>query len=245
MDNYEILLNEIKDYLNKNEIDSDKTNSEVISLYDLCKIINQELEGLRNITTNSELLRKLKSYSKLSLKLNNPYIYIHGEMYKSEISFHDKTTIFSLLDVYKEKNINDIYFNRDQEKNNKFYYKFVRKNYDLILETFAIIEEYTDLLGSLNTFSTKLNNDLFSVEFNIFYDGDVRIKIDLNKEHPLYEEYSKKWYQRENICDFVLNHQSEIFKRFIVIPSKLEKPFNKIYNRYKENSNEKEKTLIR
>ena len=47
MDNYEILLNEIKKYLNKQEINNELSNVEVISLYDFCNIINSEFKKVK------------------------------------------------------------------------------------------------------------------------------------------------------------------------------------------------------
>ena len=41
MEKYDILLNEIKDYINNDEINYN-TNNEIISAYDLYNIINEE-----------------------------------------------------------------------------------------------------------------------------------------------------------------------------------------------------------
>ena len=60
MEKYEILLNEIKEYLNKDEINYN-TSNEIISAYDLYNIINEELKGLRDITINSKINKKLKA----------------------------------------------------------------------------------------------------------------------------------------------------------------------------------------
>ena len=61
MDNYNILLNEINEYLKCDEVDSTNTNNEIISAYDLYNIVNDELEGLRDITINSKINKKLRS----------------------------------------------------------------------------------------------------------------------------------------------------------------------------------------
>ena len=50
MDNYEKLLEEINIFLNKEEINSINTNTEIISLYDLYIIMDKEFENLRKLS---------------------------------------------------------------------------------------------------------------------------------------------------------------------------------------------------
>lgn len=249
MDNYKKLLNEINDYLNKKEINNDDTSCEIISLYDLLKIVDSELENFRNILTNSLLFKKLKLASKLSPFVNECSITVDTYRENPCINFRQKHYYYNPFEIYKEKNIDDIYFgNYSNNREGKFFKNFVKKNYDTILETFQVIEDYIELLGSLDIFSSTFTDDLFEIEITIYIDGEVRFKIDLNKKHTLKEEYTKQWYQRENICDYVGRNKAEILKRFSVIPRNLEKPFYNIYNKYKEKEeleSEKIKTIGR
>lgn len=235
MDNYEILLNEINDYLNKREINNEDASSEIISLYDLLKIVDNELQDFRNILTNSLLSKKLKLASKLSPFVNECSITVDTYRENPCINFRQKHDYYNPFKIFKGKNINDIYFgNYHNNKEGKFFKNFVKKNYDTILETFQVIEEYIELLGSINTFSSTFIDNLFKIEISIYSEGEVRFILSLNQEHPLKEEYKKQWYQRENICDYVERNKAEILKRFSVVPRNLEEPFNKIYNKSKE-----------
>lgn len=244
MNNYEKLLNEINEYLNKKEINNEGTSTEIISLYDLLKTVSNELKEFRNILTNSTLSKKLKLASKFSPFVDECSITVDTFSYQKDpcINFRQKHNYYTPFGIYKVKNVNDIYFNtRLDHRQEKFFKKFVKKNYDIILENFQLVEKYIELLGSISNFSSTFTDDLFEIKISLYYDGDVRFSLTINSKHPLYEEYSKQWYQRENICDYVERHKAEILKRFSVVPRNLEEPFNRIYEKAKKEVLEPEK----
>ena len=105
------------------------------------------------------------------------------------------------------------------------------------METFQIYEKYIDLLGSVTEFNQLLKDDLFSLNISFSKSGNVSIKIEVLPEHPLHQEYSKKWYNKKGIYEFVDNNKEEILKRIPVYPHILKEPFNNLYNKYKEKTN--------
>ena len=251
MEKYDRLLNEIKDYLNKEEINGENFKNEIISLYDLYNILNDELEGLRNITINSQINKKLNSlYYKYRFK-NIFYGEIKADKNKSEIKIKDKSScnpdnIFHNwyeLTVFKDKNIDEIYFSDKKDNINKYLYVFIRKNYDLILETLTTAEYYVDLLGKLTYFTSTFSDDLFVVKLSINEKGEVIVNVEIKKEHELYDEFYKNWYKRENIYDFTNNHKEEILKRIPVLPYTLKEPFKNIYDLQNEKKSQKVKKL--
>lgn len=241
MDNYNILLNEIKEYLNRDEVNSENANNEIISLFDLYNIINGEFEGLRNITINSKINKKLSLPTKINIFSNKQLTsYIHGNEKNCRINFK-KIKYFGdgdcSLKIYKDKGVNDIYFDREKSHHNREFYNFIKRNYNLILETLQTLEDYVELLGKFNSNSIDFSDDLFKVKLSFNLDGEVNYSVSIRSDHCLAEEYSKKWYQRENICDFANKHKEEILKRIPISPYELKEPFKKIYYNHKEKNN--------
>lgn len=247
MEKYDILLNEIKEYLNKEEINYN-TNNEVISLYDLSKILTDELEGLKNIKVDSKINKKLNSFFNLNFS-SNYYSRISGDENTCTIciektEYDEPWTEF--LHIHKDKGINEIYLAEEQTCSNKKIFKFVKKNYNLILETLQTLEDYVELLGNLNDSyfeTTEFEDSLFKVKLALKNKGIINYEISILENHELFEEYNKKWYKREGIYEFVDKNVADILKRISVSPEELEGPFKNIYYRYKEKEKEKIKTL--
>ena len=55
--NYNIILNEIKELVLRDEI---KSNDEVVSLYDLVEVLNEYIKPINEVLGNKELLDKIK-----------------------------------------------------------------------------------------------------------------------------------------------------------------------------------------
>ena len=247
MEKYDILLNEIKDYLNKDEINYN-TNNEIVSLYYLFKILQDELEGLKNIKTDSKINRKLNSFFSFNFSSN----------YYSKISGDDKTCTICIeeseydepftefLHIHKDKGINEIYLSEEQTCFNKKIFRFVKKNYNLLLETLQTFEDCVELLGNLDdTYYriTEIEDSLFKIKLIITNKGIINYEISILENHDLFEEYNKRWYKREGIYEFVDKQAPAIFKRIAVSPDELEEPFKSIYYKHKEKQNNKTKTL--
>jgi len=245
MEKYDILLNKIKKYLNKNEINYN-TNNEIISAYDLYNIINEELEGLRNITVNSKINKKLRTLALFKffseLDFNS---YVIGDEDTCTIFFqksHSFEDFCTALKVCKDNNVNEIYFGEDKNHCNKIFYKFVKNNYNLILETLQTMEDYVKLLGNLDLFyhkTTNIKDSLFKVKLEINSKGVVEYEISILDTNELFEEYNKKWYKREGIYEFANKNAEAILKRMSVSPYELKEPFKKLYDKHKEKENVK------
>lgn len=243
MENYDILLNEIKEYLNKEEVSNYETNNKVISLYDLYSAINSELEGLVNITQNSKIYKKINGIRSFFSE-KDYFVVLSGDENKSQIEFQEKHDDNNFT-IYKDRNINEVYFSDSKNCSNKHLFNFVKSNYNLILKTLSILEDYIDLLGKINTYTCDkymyFEDDLFRVCLSYNKFGIVNVDIKLCNNHKLYDEYSKNWYKRENICDFAKKNQDEILKRILVSPHTLNEDFKKIYNKTLERTKQPQK----
>ena len=124
MENYEILLIEIKKYLTREEIVKENINNEVISAYDLYNIISEELEELRSIMINSKIDKKLKLYKFFkSLREKQIYTFLTEDNNKNALYFCEHDSYFNdesvELIVYKDINVDDIYFSKSKNHHNK------------------------------------------------------------------------------------------------------------------------------
>ena len=233
-------INEIENYLNKEEVSNLRTNIEVISLYDLFKIIENEFEVLKNI--KNQLDEKLNSSLNIFSGVKNPHVEIKVYEKSSTIYFYDNSSEYPIFSITKckyreEKNI---YFPPDKTQKNKFYYSFVEKNYDLLLNMLDIIEPYSELMCFHNrTPINQFGDDWFWVQFFGINTGNVSVEI----YHNIYQNYYKK-FPTIFIDDFKHKYKEEILKRIPVVPSKLPQPYNKFYDRYKEKENKKEKVKM-
>lgn len=223
MNNYETLINEIKEFVNKKEIDNDLW---FCSLYSLYTTINNGFKGYRDITKNSKIQQLLKEIPMLA---------------KTKINFDndDKTVYVRLLDsknvvratICKDKNVNKIYF---KNKSNDIYYNFIDKNQNLFFETLIIYEEYISIIKNIKSEKTYLTDCLLEplfrsvLSYNSF--GDVDITLEINQDYI--EDYIYDKNEKNFICDFVNQNKEKIFKRFEVPLLFLESPFDDLYKTF-------------
>lgn len=249
MDNYDLLLNEIKTFLAQEEIKEEDTNVEVISLYDLYNIINKELEDLRNITQNSKLDKKLKK-SKLNASLSNQKFYSRTNAYREyssiELVMDDKNNYYrGCFTIYKDKGSDQIRLSAAKNEHNKCFYNIIKKHYDLILEILNKLENYVELLGELTINESNYVYNLFTVELNFDYNGIVKFKININKDHKLSAEYNKVWYKRETIPEFLKKHQEDILKRLPISIYELTGNFKVLYEEHMRKIEETPKVKVK
>lgn len=249
MDNYDLLLNEIKTFLAQDEIKEEDTNVEVISLYDLYCIVNEELEELRNITQNSKLEKKIRK-SKLSIALSGQYFSMQTDAYKEYSSIRfvrwDKyNNYMGTLTLYKDNGSNQIRLSEAKTEYNKGFYNIIKNHYDLILEILSRLEYYVELLGDLKTNDSNYIYKLFNVEIKFDANGNLNFKIDINKTHKLYDECNKFWYNKETIPEFVKKHQEEILKRLPISIYELKDNFKVLYEEHMRKKEETSKVKVK
>jgi len=257
MDNYEKLIEEINLLLNKEEINSENTNVEIISLYDLVIIMDKEFEKLRKLSnidkTYCQKLRTFRTY--LFGRYDDFFIKssccvdIYADENISKIIFSNSDSEnaddFYRISIIKDKNKDELYLDKKTDWKNKQICKFIKKNFDFILDTLFNIEEYYNLLGK----TSNKDKDLFSFEgstnlfiYQIIYDknGSIRLNYYISPEHPLYEECKKNYLNKKNIMEYVDENKVDILKRIPISVNELPVKILNIYNKGKEYQKEKE-----
>lgn len=242
-ENYEILMDEIKEFLSKDIVNCENSLVEVINLYDLYNIINDELEELRKIHIDSKIQKKLNAINNFLSANKKMFSFLCISSDRCSIFFVDNKFAKNFLTVYKDNGIDEIYFNREQNKENKLVYKFINKNYDLIFETLNMLERYKKLIDTKNKIKHKqvFTNDLFEIFLYFDEQGVTNIKININRYHKLSNESLKKWHRRENIDDFINKNKNKILKRIPVNLYELNDPFKNLYDSHKAKQYQEQK----
>ena len=155
---YNQLLQEIKNELNKEDIES---NEAQISLYDLYSLVSDEYQELNNITLNKKILKNKDLIRRPSHKKINFY---YGE---NKSSIHVWFKGYSSIIIEKEHGSEDFYIKKFDCPTSKIVNKFLKKYYNEIMEVLFILEKYGSELYKFETEITKLNIDNNNYIFNI------------------------------------------------------------------------------
>lgn len=243
MEKYESLLNEVNEFLLEEEIDGESTNNQIISMYDLYMAIKHELNGLKEILNITSLLENKLStflYYHLFGSLKNDKFYsaekvdvkLYSDSEKSGITFKTETNEVS---VNKDKNVEGIYISDELSKENKSIFKFIKKNYCLILDIIYQLEEYSNLVGGISSENKikdmDFSDNLFNVNITYSNLGEVDVTVGVNQDHPHHLEYYKNWYTKVGIYKIVNEKKEEILKRIPVSVNEIDKEFLDIYNK--------------
>ena len=92
---------------------------------------------------------------------------------------------------------------------------------------------------------------MFSVVITLDYskmlncENMIITNLTISTSNPLFNEYKKNWYGRENIYDIVEKNKEEILKRIPISIYSLPAELKNIYYTSLERKNNKEKTLTK
>lgn len=257
MDNYEKLLEEINLFLTKEEVNNENTNTEIISLYDLFIIMDKEFEKLRKLSNiDKTYCQKLRTFRKYLFGRyddffirNDCCVDIYADENISKIilknSDSDMADDFYRISIIKDNNKDELYLDKTMDWHNKQICKFIKKNFDSLLDTLSNIEEYYNLLGKTSNkdkelFSFDGSTNLFT--YQIIYDknGNSRLNYYISPKHPLYGECKKNYLNKKNIIEYVDENKVNILKRIPISVNELPVRVLNIYNKGKEYQKEKE-----
>lgn len=257
MDNYEKLLEEINLFLNKEEVNSINTNTEIISLYDLYNVMDKEFENLRKLSNvDKTYCQKLRTfriylfgrYDDFFIK-SSYCVDIYADENISKIIFSNSDSEnaddFYRISIIKDKNKDELYLDKTVGWHNKQICKFIKNNFDSLLDTLSNIEEYYNLLGKTSNkdkewYHFNDSNDLFMYRITYDKNGYISLNYHLSSEHPLYEECKKNYLNKKNIIEYVDENKVNILKRIPISVNELPVKILNIYNKGKEYQKEKE-----
>ncbi len=213
MNEDKILLDKIGNYLSKSNIEKSEN---IISFYDLCNILENKLQDIINLTVNSKLDREFERSNKKRLipKNNIPYLaYFTNEIVRSSIVINIPKE--NIMILYKNKNDDSIYFNCNSYFNNNL----LKEHYNTIVETFSIIEKYTELFSEIRNRKNyyKSKDELFNVTL-VYDDCGLITRIDSKEFDDLIK---RDWYKGKALYKMINDIKEEVFKRIPVDVSKL------------------------
>lgn len=236
MDAYDMIKMNIDNNLSKESIES---NENVISVYELYKILDEKFEKLRSVTLNKKLFTSKELFGIKS--------YYETRVYRSP-------STLSIL-VLKNKNWDDhFYINKDlgsdsdkiyltgyNYKVKRFMNNFVKKYYDEIIETFSILEMYHNLIHKV--LHSKYSGSDFNFDICVDFDGKVDLKISVNTSVDLGDYINRKFFNKESIKEMLNKSKYELGMKTPIKIDSLKEPYKQIVTEYYEEKKPKVKII--
>jgi len=220
MDIYNIVLEQIKMDLLKEDIESDCNN---ISLYDLYNILHQQFEKLYCVTNEKNVFKNKCIFSKtihkrVSFDIDSKKITIRVYTINS-----DKTTFY----IFKEYNNEEILFSPNDKETQKQIKKFLNKHYYEVINIFKVIEEYKDLLFSIpRIINTNQKEKYYSLILMIDELGKMDIGLDLNNLENL------NYYNKQSLFEILDESKFELSKKISIDVNSLNETLQNIVKKY-------------
>ena len=128
---------------------------------------------------------------------------------------------------------------------NKYICKFIKNNFDILLDTLFSIEEHYNLLRKTSNndkefYSYKNSTNLFV--YQIIYDknGNSRMNFYISPDHQLQDECEKNYLNKKSIGEYIDENKVDILKRIPISINELHINILNIYNKGKEYQKDKE-----
>ena len=239
---HDLCLNRINKYLNKKHLNKETAKVEVIDLYELSNILNDEFSELNFIYIDNELQKNILKFYKYRdiFSREKPKIIFSYDKKASYIRLIEKNN--DELKFSTKKDIKGM-FSHQYLDENKALYKFYKENYSLILDNLLNLLKYCDLLGSGPIEELIYKDDTLKIILFISNIGEVNFKIypSFNNDY-MNEEYYKKYNDKESIDDFVNKNLGEILKGIFTNVDNLPLWIQKVIEK---NKNKKEKIICK
>lgn len=249
MDEYEKMMQELEQYLAREDIED---TNEVISAYSLYEIVDDGFEKLRNIYNDWDFRQQINTDKVQTIKkgfiFKKTTSVIQNECERVSTTADYKTAQMHIRFEYynhtiilcKDRNSQEIYF----DKYSKIDKDFISKYYDYIMETFRIAEEYVDLIGgpigsSRNDSSIQPQNfpvSFFYIALEYTRSGEVSIDIIVDSEKDPDGIAKREWYNRKKIIDYISENETELLKKIPIHVEQLVPTTKKIVEAKMNNS---------
>lgn len=242
MDSYTKLMTSIDEKYSGEEVEQSEN---IISLYDLVKMLEDEMEPLRTLKLEKDFYNKINAdrtvFQRIGLFRKKAVInqkctggYTETGEKRSTISVHfdNGKDLGAHVVLYKDFDSDEIYFADFCIKDREFVEKYISDIYGI----FAILEAY----GTLFPYEEKKGRTGLSQEFA---DGLLSIKVSLDtygrvtplilpvKEADPDNLYVRTWYSRETVSEHVNNMSEDILRRIPVEISSLNEVYKMLVER--------------
>lgn len=242
MDSYTKLMTSIDEKYSGEEVEQSEN---IISLYDLVKMLEEEMEPLRKLKLDDEFYNKINAdrtvFQRIGLfrkkavvnqKCTGGYTDTGEDRSKISVHFDNGKDLGTHVVLYKDFGSDEIYFDDFCLKDRGFVEKYISDIYGI----FAILESY----GTLFPYEEKKGRTGLSQEFD---DGLLNIKVSLDtygRVTPLIlpvkgtdpdNLYARAWYSRETVSEHVNNMSEDILRRIPVEISSLNEVYKMLVER--------------
>lgn len=229
MNEYQRLESKLISYLSREEV---KRTDNIISFYDLYKLLDKKFEVLRNVQLNNQLIEKVNNDNSKKKKKQEFIIRNLDNVLATTENKTSKITFFygkgynpETFTILKDFDDDDIYFSSTTSPNKEF----VTNYYQDIISIFKILESFAKLTKGdigINKENPNLKPMVFTDGFltiSIIYGnyGQVNTDISINVKEDHNSIYKREWYTRKKLSDIVSEHNDEILKKIPVNISSL------------------------
>lgn len=224
MSSYNEILDDLKNTLQKEDIES---NEEQISLYDLFVIINSKFELLRSVTQNNKLftgkeLFHRKKYIPESIIIKDDVLSIY--LYDSDFDY--------FFNVHYDINSKSIFFEGSAEK-------FIKKYNEELNDAFSILEIFSKerkLIDEINNYVVKHNYYNFNIDCD--NNGVIDLKVNVSsKKSKVKEVYERNYYNKKALKEMLEESKFEVAKKIMIDVNSLKEPIKTLVYKYFNSSN--------
>jgi len=231
MEIYNQLLQEIKNELSKENVES---NENQISLYDLYNFVNDKYADLRSINQNK------KAFTNKGL-FKTPLCTRVDLCYDETKSLIKVTLGFSGFWIEKEHGSKEFFITKYNCPSQKDIDKFIKKYYDKIMHILFTLEKYGTELYQFEKAIEKFYIECNNYELNIekARDGNICLNIKLKDDIKYKEMYDRQYYGKDPLIKILNDSKFELAKKIKINVKTLNKSIVEEINKSRENDNKK------
>lgn len=232
MASYNEILEELKNTLQKDDVES---NEEQISLYDLFNIINSKFELLRSVTQNKKLFTSKQVFHRKKFRPND--IIIKDNILKIEICFAYYLD-YIYFKVCYDMNSKDIFF-EGHESMEKDIVNFIKKYNEELINIFSILEIFhreEGLREQINKYSLFFKYYVFKIICDKKGIVDLNVHIS-SQEEEIKDIYERKYYDKKDLYEILGESKFELSKKLMIDVNSLETPIKELVYKYMSSSN--------
>ena len=240
MDKYTELMNRIDTKYSGEEIEQTEN---VISLYDLVTMLQEEMEPLRKLKMDKEFQNKInndrtilqriglfRTRTVVDKKCNGGYTEVGENRSSISLNFEDKGNVLGThVVLFKDFDSDELYFADFCSKDREFVEKYIGDIYGIfaILEQYGTLFPYEEKKGRTGL-SQEFSDGLLSVTVKLDTWGRVTPSIVPCKGIDTDSLYTREWYNRETVSKHVYAMQEQILRTIPVEISSLNEVYRKL-----------------
>lgn len=251
MDKYTELMNRIDTKYSGEEIEQTEN---IISLFDLVTMLQEEMEPLRKLKMDKEFQNKInndrtilqriglfRTRTVVDKKCNGGYTEVGKNRSSISLNFEDKSNVLGThVVLFKDFDSDELYFADFCSKDREFVEKYISDIYGIfsILEQYGTLFPYEEKKGR-SGLTQEFTDNLLNVDVKLDTWGRVTVSIVPCKGIDTDDLYTREWYSRETVSKHVYAMQEQILRTIPVEISSL----NEVYRKLVEDNISKKKAM--